>query len=183
MGERVTQAELARRFEVSRQAINDLVTRGVLSTGHDGLIDIDDARRAIAMSVHPKGKTAGAVSDVPFPPAKSDIDKVKADPEMSFHIAKTMRELAEAKMAGLKLRQMQDELAPRIELDRQMRTAIVQAREFLLRETPRLAVLMEGQNRARREALLREAFEKFLHRLASWQTADIEQDEDNADAQ
>ena len=40
MGERVTQAELARRLEVSRQAIHDLIQRGLLQLGGDGKIDV-----------------------------------------------------------------------------------------------------------------------------------------------
>lgn len=184
MGERVTQAELARRLGVSRQAINDLQNKGRIPRSPDGRIDEDEARAAIAMSVHPASKTATAIGA--HAPAHTALDAqaaaISKDPEMSFHVAKTLREVAEAKMAALKLRQMQDELGPRAELDRQLRTAIVRAREFLRREAPRLAMLMEGETRDQRAERISAAFDEFLNRLANWQTTDADdQLDENAD--
>lgn len=181
MGERVTQAELARRLGVSRQAINDLQNKGRIPRSADGRIDEDEARAAIAMSVHPASKTATAVGGA-VPSLQDRAAEVAKDPEMSYHVAKTLREVAEAQMAALKLRQMKDELGPRAELDRQMRTAIVRAREFLRREATRLAMLMEGETREQRAARLVDAFDEFLRRLSSWQTSDTDEIEDADDA-
>lgn len=192
MGERVTQAELARRLGVSRQAINALQNQGRIPRSPDGRIDEDEARRAIAMSVHPASKTASAVHGTLMNPASPPIGaeavaSVSKDPEMSYHVAKTLREVAEAQIAALKLRSMKDELGPRAELDRQLRAAIVRAREYLRREAPRLSMLMEGESRDQRTARLVETFDEFLRRLASWQTADqgddaLDEAETDADA-
>ena len=79
------------------------------------------------------------------------------------------------------------ELGPRAELDRQLRAAVVRAREYLRREAPRLSMLMEGESRDQRTARLVETFDEFLRRLASWQTADqgddaLDEAETDADA-
>lgn len=163
MSDRVRQAELARRLGVSRQAIGDLVGRGILAVEVDGLIDEAEARAAIAANVHPAGKTATALpkdappnTDQPATPEKS----------ISYHDAKTLRELTEAKRAALKLRQEMGDLAPRAEIERLLRSAILDAREYLRAEPPRLAVLLDGLDRSGRAALLAKTFEEFLRRLA-----------------
>ena len=183
MGERVTQAELARRLGVSRQAINNLQASGRIPRSADGRIDEDEARIAIANSVHPASKTAtaiGAGAAIVESAASRAAQRqaISNDPEMSYHVAKTLREVAEAQMAALKLRQMKEELAPRIELDRQIRTAIVRAREYLRREAPRLSMLMEGKPTADRTVLISATFDELLTHLATWQLAT---DTDDAD--
>lgn len=177
MGERVTQAELARRLGVSRQAINALQNQGRIPRSPDGRIDEDEARHAIAMSVHPASKTASAVQGT-LPDAASPSIGAKAgatvskDPEMSYHVAKTLREVAEAQIAALKLRAMKDELGPRAELDRQLRAAVVRAREFMRREVPRVSVQLVGQSREQMSLILADWVDEMLRRLSTWQTAD-----------
>ena len=65
---RVKPAELARELGVSRQAIADLIRRGVLSQDADGLLDHELARVALANRVRPSSKTAKALTSAP-PPA------------------------------------------------------------------------------------------------------------------
>jgi len=128
------------------------------------------------------------IAHAPQAPISSKaIADVSKDPEMSYHVAKTLREVAEAQIAALKLRSMKDELGPRAELDRQLRAAVVRAREYLRREAPRLSMLMEGETRDQRTARLVETFDEFLRRLATWQTADqaddaLDEAETDADA-
>lgn len=55
MGERVTQAEAARRLGVSRQSVNERIKRGSLALV-DGLVDLDEAFALMA----PTRGTAGA---------------------------------------------------------------------------------------------------------------------------
>ena len=59
---KLSQAALARELDVSRQAVNDLVKRGILPIDKDGLIDVELARHAIANRVRPSGKTAAALN-------------------------------------------------------------------------------------------------------------------------
>lgn len=104
---RIKPAELARELGVSRQAISDLQKRGKLPRSDDGLVDVDLARHAIANRVRPSGKTAGALT-TPHPPAGGHM---AADAEqVSYMEAKRQRESAEAKIAQLKLRQMEGDL-------------------------------------------------------------------------
>jgi len=167
MNERIRQAELARRLDVSRQAINDLVQRGILIVGADGLIDEATARTAIAENVHPTGKTASkTAADAPAPAA---VPSAAQPAEMNYHTAKTLREYTEAKRAALKLRQEMGQLAPLAEIDLHLRTAVLDAREYLRGEPPRLAVLLDGLDRHARETLLAATFDEFLRRLAEWQ--------------
>lgn len=168
MSERVRQAELARRLDVSRQAIGDLVSRGILQLGDDGLLDLDEATRAIAASVHPTGKTAAAT---PKPHAEPSTP-ASAPAGIDYHTAKTLREYTEAQRAAIKLRQEMGELAPLAEIDRCMRMAILDAREYLRGEPARLSLLLDGLDRPGREALLAGTFDEFLARLARWRPAE-----------
>ena len=167
-GERVRQAELARRLEVSRQAIGDLVSRGVLTIGSDGLVDVDAARAAIAANVHPAAKTAAAARPDDAP--TTDAPKPAT---IDYHAAKTLREYTEAQRAALKLRQELGELAPLAEVDRRLRLAVLSAREYLRAEPPRLAVLLDGLDRAGRELLLAKTFDEYLSRIAAWRQEDL----------
>jgi hypothetical protein len=108
---RIKPAELARELGVSRQAINDLQKRGKLPRSDDGLVDVDLARHAIANRVRPSGKTAGALTAPPPPAGNGTFSGMQADAEqVSYMEAKRQRESAEAKIAQLKLRQMEGEL-------------------------------------------------------------------------
>jgi biotin operon repressor len=117
---RVKPAELARELGVSRQAVHDLIERGILQKGEDGTIDVDMAKVAIANRVRPGGKTAAAVlgpapppvglpAPVP-PPAEHQVDPAAAT---SFHVARTLRESEEARMAKIKRLQLEGSLIER----------------------------------------------------------------------
>lgn len=53
-----------------------------------------------------------------------------------------------------------------------MRAAIVTARERIRNEPARIAVLMEGKDRAEREALLRVLLDETLQKLSQWQKSE-----------
>lgn len=169
MNERVRQAELARRLDVSRQAIGDLVARGVLAVGADGLIDLAEAETAIAAAVHPASKTSAAMR---AQPTRDGHDSTNSEPQkppaIDYHAARTLREFTEAQRAALKLRQELGELAPLASIERQLAAAVIAAREYLRTEPPRLAVLLDGLDRQGREAILAKTFDEFLRRLADW---------------
>lgn len=109
---RVKPAELARELGVSRQAIADLIRRGVLSQDADGLLDHELARVALANRVRPSSKTAKALTSAPPPaglpaPADAQPDAVSST---SYHTAKTLREIEEARMAKIKRQQLEGAL-------------------------------------------------------------------------
>ena len=106
---RIKPADLARELGVSRQAINDLQKRGKLPRSDDGLVDVDLARHAIASRVRPSGKTAGALTAPPPPKSAFGVTPPEVE-QVSYMEAKRQREMAEAKMAQIKLRQLEGEL-------------------------------------------------------------------------
>lgn len=112
---RLNQAALARNLGVTRQAIADLIQRGILVPDTDGKLDVALAHQAIANSVRPSGKTAAAISPsapAASPPAAPAAGK-DASAQMSYHVAKTLREATEASIAQIKLQQMQGNLIDR----------------------------------------------------------------------
>ena len=136
MGERITRAELARRLDISRQRVHQLVRAGKITLGADGLVDIDVAaseyelntdisRRSIA------AQTADAVAQdvgmqpLPQPPSG-------AQGRFDFHVAKARKEEYNADMSELKLLRARGELVSRDE---------VEAREFAIARLIRDRVL------------------------------------------
>lgn len=131
---RVRPAELARELKVTRQAIHDLQQRGKLSRDADGLIDLELARVALLNRVHPKGKTAQAVQQPaaqpvlaqPPEPAHGETAQIT-----SFHVARTLREAAEAKLAQLKLAELTGELVRRRDVEKGAAAAGIAIRQHL----------------------------------------------------
>lgn len=113
---RVTQAALARALGVTRQAVHDLIRRGVLAPDAEGRFDVDHSRQRIAERVRPSGKAASAAAaalgtDAPAPPAEDQPgDDNPQSNQSAYYVAKALREAAEASMAQLKLAEMQRKL-------------------------------------------------------------------------
>ena len=149
---RVRKAQLARELGVSRQAISDLVKRGVLSEDKDGLVDVELARMAIASRVSPDSKTSQALAVTPpivAAPVASAAGSDDAEaPITNYHAAKTLNEIAQARMNQLKLQEMQGELI-RVEA---MRTAVARAmalaQESLMQIPTRLSFILAGESEA-----------------------------------
>ncbi|MFM2053605.1 MAG: hypothetical protein RL456_1642 [Pseudomonadota bacterium] len=142
---RVKPVELARMLGVSRQGIHDLVKRNVISTDADGLIDVEMARIAITSRVHPKGKTAAAITNPPPPPGIPAPVPQPADPHAdaasatSFHVARTLRESEEARMAKMKRMQLEGSLIDKGPAVTATFTAFRQLRDSLVPIGRRLA--------------------------------------------
>lgn len=130
--QKLTESGLAREFGVSRQAIHDLVKRGILTKDADGLIDVEEARAALA-NLHPSSKIAKAVqsaapSPATPPPEPSPHPAEKQGTEItSFHVARTLRESEEARMAKLKRMSIEKSL---IDKDGAVRAAFTCTRMF-----------------------------------------------------
>lgn len=78
---------------------------------------------------------------------------------------------SQADISELTLRKLRGELAPVAEVQRTLAAAIVNAREYLRVEPPRLSLLLEGLGRTQREAVLCTVFDNFLTHLSSWRPA------------
>ncbi len=173
---RVKPAELARELGVSRQAIQDLIGRGILSKDGDGLIDAEMAKIALANRVRPSGKTAAAVMSPPPPPAglpapvpppaEHQVDPAAAT---SYHVARTLRESEEARMAKIKRLQLEGSLTEVEPAVQATFTAFRQLRDACMPVGRRIAAKAATMTDAREIQLmvdeaLREAFRTFADR-------------------
>ena len=151
-------AELARRLGVSRQAVSDLIRRGILTPDANGRIDEAAARAAILASVHPTSKTvqaAQASAPAPIAPVAAAPAPAPAvvpaapQPEAAatnYHVAKTMREAAEAHIARLKLAEMRGELIRTDAVRAVMSNIFATTREAVLQMPARLAPLLAAES-------------------------------------
>lgn len=172
---RVRAAELARTLGVSRQAVADLVARRVIERGDDGLIDLDLARHAILSRVRPSGKTAAAAGAGAAPAG----DTTPADPAngeasvTSYHVAKTLREAAEASLAELRLAKERGLVVDAAAVRAEHAKAAVAFREALLQIAARLApVLAAETDQARIETMLDLEHRQALQQFAASEKAD-----------
>ena len=116
---KLTESGLARELGVSRQAIHDLVKRSILSKDKEGLIDVEMAKIELMNRVRPSSKTSAALTpaDMPAATAPAATEPGEATEITSYHVAKTLREAAEAQMARIKLGEMQGKYLEKSEVD------------------------------------------------------------------
>jgi hypothetical protein len=116
---KLTESGLARELGVSRQAIHDLVKREILSKDKDGLIDVEMAKIALMNRVRPSSKTSAALTpaDMPAVTVPAATESGESTEITSYHVAKTLREAAEAQMARIKLGEMQGKYLEKAEVD------------------------------------------------------------------
>ena len=162
MADRLTQAELARALGVSRQAIHKLVQAGKLVLGEDGRCDLETARAAISSGVHPGSKTAQALQAAAPPPATVPDTTAQhvvipaaasqflgnADEHgmpTNYHVARTLREAEEARMARLKREEMEGQLIRVSAVETAWASSLAAAREHLLQVASRLAPLLAAE--------------------------------------
>lgn len=177
--QRASQASLARLLGVSRQAINDLVKRQIIPIGADGLIDVELAHIAIANRIRPSGKTAGQAAvqtTTPSPPAAQAPSSLPSDPpvadaQLSYHIAKTLRETAEARKAQLELAEMRRDLVRVADVRADLARRFAQIREALLQIPSRLVPLLVAEpSPPAMDRLLRAEITDVLQRLSTEDT-------------
>lgn len=171
---KVRQAQLARDLGVSRQSINELVKRGVIVADGAGLIDVGLARIALADRLHPSAKTAAAISAapppvaVPPPAAAESADDTSAEHVTSYHVAKTLREIAEARLAELKLAEQRGELVRVAEVESSLAAKVAALREGFLQMPARLAPIMAAEtDQARCHDILQAELRQVLSLLTS----------------
>ncbi len=147
---KATQAELARKYGVSRQSINELVTRGVLVMDEKKLIDVELAEIAIRERLHPSSKTAEAINttpaQMPTPSETANPIDLDSDGATSYHIAKTLRETEEAKMAKMKRQEMERELIRVDAVRKVIAQTLATIRESLGQIPARLHTVLAAEN-------------------------------------
>lgn len=149
---RLTEAALARELGVSRQAIHALVGRGILQKDADGLIDVEQAKQALLNKVRPSGKTTTAIisqeentatQPLKQPPTPQPEPDENAE-ITSYHIAKTLREAAEAQIARLKLAEMQSKFLVKDDFERYLFNAGRMLRDTLTNCARRIGAEVAG---------------------------------------
>ena len=146
---------MARELGVSRQAVHDLVKRNIIPKDKDGLIDVELAKIALLNRVRPSGKTTMAIESAIDPNQILDEFKNQIEKEVrstkpedqpdenaeitSYHVAKTLREAAEAQIARLKLGEMQGKLIEKTAVDRAIFEAARGLRDGMTNCSRRLA--------------------------------------------
>lgn len=146
---KLTESGLARLLGVSRQAVHELVKRGIVSKDAAGLIDVAQAQAALANSVYPSSKTAAALQSTAPPstsPAATTPPENGQNVEVtSYHVAKTLREAAEAQMARLKLAEMQGDVIRIAAVQTQLATVFATVRDALLQIPARMAPVLAAE--------------------------------------
>lgn len=138
---------------VSRQSVHDLVLRKIIERGTDGRIDVDLAKHAIASRVRPSGKTAAAVQTPPPAHAAAPED---GSAITSYHVAKTLREATEAKIAQLKLAEMRGDLVRADDVRHELQKKAAGLREAFLQLPSRVIPLLAAEHTpAAMDAILR----------------------------
>lgn len=151
--QKLTEAGMARELGVSRQAVHDLVKRSILQKDDKGMIDVESAKVALINSVRPSGKTASALQN--FEPATQTtatpplvqplLTAPDQDPEITnYHIAKTLREAAEAQIARLKLDEMRGKFLVKDDFERYLFNAGRMLRDTLTNCARRIGAEVSG---------------------------------------
>lgn len=176
---KVRQAQLARDLGVSRQSINELVKRGVLVSDAAGLIDVALARLALAERLHPSAKTSVAITadapttpqpaiSIPAAPQALSAGEDGAETVTSYHVAKTLREIAEARLAELKLAEQRGLLVQISDVRAEMAKRFGQIRTNLLQIPARMSPLIAiEEDAARIHAMLDAEIRTILGNVAA----------------
>lgn len=142
---RVTKAELARLTGRSRQAIDQLAKRHVFPVGSDGLVDRDLAVHAIANRVRPRmSRRQAEMAHAPAVPSSQIAREVESP--LGYNEAKTLREIAEARLAELRLAEQRGELVRVAEVEASLAAKVAALREGFLQMPARLAPIMAAES-------------------------------------
>lgn len=158
---------------MSRQAIGKHVSAGTIPIDAAGKIDVDLARKALADRVRPSSKTAMALeTSVTIEPEPKTALAEKVDAEVtSYHVAKTLREVAEARMAQLKLAEQRGSLISVDAIRSALSGVISSTRDSLLQLPARLAPVLAAETDA---AKVHDLIQAELHQALAQLTSSPE---------
>lgn len=145
---RTNQSGIAKALNLSKQTISDHVKSGVIVMDSDKLLHPEKAREQMRERTHPK--------------AKADLGENKTG-KVDYHTAKTAREIAEAKIANLKFRQMDKSLVDRSLIEKLIFERGRQFRDGLMTCSRRIAPEIAGNEDIKEiEAVLSREFRLLL---------------------
>jgi hypothetical protein len=131
--------------------VHDLVKREVLTKDKDGLIDVEMAKLALLNRVRPSGKTTqtlqtpSATTETPNQAVAQPPPPIDENAEItSYHVAKTLREAAEAQIARLKLAEMKGQFLVKADFERHLFNAGRMLRDTLTNCARRIGAEVSG---------------------------------------
>lgn len=193
MGERISQAEAARRLGVSPQAISKHVRSGLLPL-ISGKIDVDIAAMILSKHLDPgkskvlKNAALGITAAPRHPPVGLEKNLARPDPlagiapteRLSYEQARTIEKRYQALAAKAAYEERMGELVPIREIEPAMISAMVSAREYLMSCGRKLAHDVHGLDPAAALAVIDAAHQEVLRRMSKWRGGSDE-DVDAAD--
>lgn len=193
MGERISQAEAARRLGVSPQAISKHVRSGLLPL-ISGKIDVDIAAMILSKHLDPgkskvlKNAALGITAAPRHQPVGLEKTLARPDPlaaiapteRLSYEQARTVEKRYQALAAKAAYEERMGELVPIREIEPAMISAMVSAREHLMSCGRKLAHDVQGLDPAAAAAVIDAAHQEVLRRMSKWRGG-AEEDADAAD--
>jgi len=193
MGERITQAEAARRLGVSPQAISKHVRSGLLPL-IAGKVDVDIASVVLSKHLDPgKSKVLRnaalgiqSPSRRPMIPldgqlaAEDPLERIASGERVSYELARTVEKRYQALAAKAAYEERMGELVPIRDIEPAMIAAMVSAREYLLSCSRKIAHDVQGLGIAEAAAVIDAAHQEALRRMSLWRGgADADDDPDD----
>ena len=148
MAELITQAEYARRRDVSRQYIHRLVTQGKIPTDELKRIDPDVADAVLAQLADPARRLNDMPDDTDGIPAESYEGEAPAEPAGNGHTSfakfRSAREAYQAKLAQLDYEERAGKLVKKEEVEREAYDAARLIRDRFLAVPQEIAGTLVG---------------------------------------
>lgn len=130
---------------VSRQSVNELVSRGIL-TLHDGKLNVEEADAACLERLDP---ARSAVLNAVGRPDADTFDP-DADSTATYQAARAMREGYEARIAKLEFLEKKGELVDAGQIENAFREIGREVREKLMNLSPRLSPMLAAETDPRK---------------------------------
>ena len=160
-----THAEFADHIGVSRQAVSEMVRKGVVPSTGRGKLDLDAAR--IAYCAHLREQAAGRLGS----DANGDALDLTAE--------RARKEKEQADQLAMKNAQMRGELLVREDVDAAVTSAFARVKARMTNVPSKVAPMMMGlETPAEAEALVRKAVYEALRELSETTVADLCGDHD-----
>ena len=150
---RLSEAAAARECGISRQAVHEWVKRGLIAKGPDGLLCAKEVQ-VLRAGLHPSAKASAPPPEPPAPqaPPPSSMPEASVTPASddaamtSYHVAKTLREAAEARIAQLKLAELRGELVRAQDVSVELSRTFATFREAMQQIPPRVSAILAAES-------------------------------------
>lgn len=137
----LTKAKLAKELGITRQTINTWVNRGDLIFDETGKMSVDEFNKQLGDRLHPKSK----IRDDKYSPIFDNVEDKSEEIDLDYHAARTIREIAEAKIAEHKLNVMRGDFVEKSVVEKILFERARQFRDGVTATSKRIAPLVVGK--------------------------------------